>query len=316
MAVAEGTGPEERGRGDWGAGRWCRRADTRAYGLGCRLIRPVEEEQVKFCYVDESGTGDEPYAVMAGVIVDALRMHITKSEWKDLLEVLSAIVGRPVSEIHTRDFYPGNSPWRGLAGDFRARVITAVFDWLSERKHRIVYCAVDKGRFKREFETEAQAGEVQTLWRFMALHLCLAVQKHHQRLEKNKGNTVLVFDNEPTEEDAFVDLVASPPSWTDTYYARGSAQRRLDQIVDVPHFVDSRRVGLIQVADLVSYFLRRHIEIEQGGIRPRYDGEDGLVAQWAGMAMSQSIPKYETYPKRSRCECADLFYRYAPACIL
>ena len=62
---------------------------------------------MKFCYVDESGTGDEPYAVMVGIVVDALRMRSTKADWDRLLAHLQGIVGRPVEEIHTRDFYAG-----------------------------------------------------------------------------------------------------------------------------------------------------------------------------------------------------------------
>ena len=65
---------------------------------------------MKFCYVDESGTGDEPYAVMVGVVVDALRMRPTKADWDGLLIHLGCIVGRAVEEIHTRDFYAGNGP--------------------------------------------------------------------------------------------------------------------------------------------------------------------------------------------------------------
>ena len=59
---------------------------------------------MKFCYIDESGTGNEPFAVMVGIIVDAQRMHVTKSDWADLLNILSNIVNREVNEIHTRDF--------------------------------------------------------------------------------------------------------------------------------------------------------------------------------------------------------------------
>ncbi len=43
---------------------------------------------VKFCYCDESGTGDEPLAMMVGVIVDAQRMHCTKHDWESLLSSL------------------------------------------------------------------------------------------------------------------------------------------------------------------------------------------------------------------------------------
>jgi hypothetical protein len=271
---------------------------------------------MKFCYVDESGMGDEPYAVMVGLVVDALRMHVTKADWRDLLAALSTIARREVTEIHAVDFYPGNSPWRGLAGDSRASIITAVFKWLVDRKHQLVYSAVDKDHFRSTFHTEAQACDVHTLWRFMALHISLALQKHHKEMPRNKGNTVLIFDSEHREERGFIELILNPPGWTDTYYGYEAGQQRLDQIVDVPHFVDSRDVGLIQVADLISYFLRRHIEIQEGVIRPRYDGEARLVAGWAEIALSRSIPKPRMYPKRGRCECADLFWRYAPGCIV
>jgi hypothetical protein len=79
---------------------------------------------MKFCYVDESGTGDEPFAVMVGVLVDAQRMHVTKGAWQDLLRLLSEICCKEVTEFHTRDFYKGNGVWRTISGDipiFRCR---------------------------------------------------------------------------------------------------------------------------------------------------------------------------------------------------
>lgn len=267
---------------------------------------------MKFCYIDESGIGDEPYAIMSGIILDANRMHVTKSEWEELLSILSDIVGRDVREIHTRDFYPGNSPRRGLAGDVRARIITAIFGWLQLRKHKVVFTGVDKATFARGFNSERFALEIGSLWRFMALHLCLAIQKHHQSLRRNKGHTVIVFDNEEREAGEFIELVRMPPEWTDTYYSRSSRQERFDQIIDVPYFGDSRHVGLIQLADVVSFFLRRYLEIESNQIPPRYEGEEELVRSWVGKVFEQSIPKSMTFLERGRCECADLFHRYGP----
>lgn len=55
---------------------------------------------MKFAYIDESGTGNEPFAVMAGVIVDAQRMRPTKDDWSDLLIDLSDIVDREVNKFH------------------------------------------------------------------------------------------------------------------------------------------------------------------------------------------------------------------------
>ncbi len=271
---------------------------------------------MKFCYIDESGTGDEPFAVMVGVIVDAQRMRLTKNHWNELLQTLSNIVQREIPELHTRDFYAGNSPWRGIDGPQRSQIITEVFQWLADRRHHIVYSAVNKTEFHAKFSNEPFANDIGSLWRFMALHLTLAIQKNFQNARNNKGNTVLIFDNEVREAASFTQLLKSPPDWTDTYYNRGGNQMKLDQIIDVPYFVDSRDVGLIQVADMVSYFLRRYIEVQEQVIPPKYYDEEERLNNWLEVAFSRSISKTSIFLSRGRCDCADLFYRYAPQCIL
>lgn len=269
---------------------------------------------MKFCYIDESGTGNEPYAVMAGIIVDAQRMHVTKQNWSDLLDVLSEMTERQIREIHTRDFYPGNGPWRGLDGQLRAEIATAIFNWIAERHHHVVYSVVDKERYFRDFRNEPFAQDVPSLWQFMALHLSLSIQKHFQREERNKGNTILIFDRENIEEADFTALVRNPPEWTDTYYSRRGNTPRLNQIIDTPYFGDSEHVGLIQLADFVSFYLRRYVELREGG-NVRYPDEMERIEGWIELIMSRAITKSSMYPNQGRCQCADLFYRYAPACI-
>ena len=41
---------------------------------------------MNLCYCDESGTGNEAIAVMAGIVVDAGRMHLTKA-WVEIPRV-------------------------------------------------------------------------------------------------------------------------------------------------------------------------------------------------------------------------------------
>jgi hypothetical protein len=270
---------------------------------------------MKFCYVDESGTGDEPYAVMVGIIVDAQRMSLTKQHWKGLLTALSEVVQKPITEIHTRDFYAGNGPWRDIDGPQRSQIITLIFNWLRDRKHHIVYSAVDKTKYRSDFLREAYACDIPNLWCFLALHLTLSLQKQHQTENKNKGHTVLIFDNEEQSSKDFIMLSNNPPAWTHVYYGKGRKQEPLDQIIDAPYFADSKSVGLIQVADFVSYFLRRYIELKQNANPPKYQNEENKVYGWMDTAFSRSIPKSIMYPTRGRCECADLFWRYAPDCI-
>lgn len=269
---------------------------------------------MKFCYVDESGTGNEPFAVMVGVLVDAHRMKPTKSDWDGLLLNLSNISGRAIDELHTRDFYAGNTPWRNLSGQQRSDIVDAVMRWLGDRKHSIVYSTVEKARWHAQFSTDPRYADVNTVWRFLGLHLVLAIQKQNQSHRRNKGHTVLIFDNEERERARFTDLIRSPPAWSDSYYGRARRQEQLDQVVDVPYFADSRDVVLLQLADFIAFFLRRHAELEAGDVE-RYVGERAKVDAWAKAALARKVSQAAVYPQRGRCSCADLFHEYAAPCL-
>jgi hypothetical protein len=111
----------------------------------CKITeRLLVDDAVNFCYIDETGTGQEPIATMVGILVDSGRMHLTKQDWNDLLQILSDIIKHPVKELHTVDFYNGNGIWRGMDGNQRSAVITGILDWLADRKHHVVYSSVIK----------------------------------------------------------------------------------------------------------------------------------------------------------------------------
>lgn len=234
---------------------------------------------MKFCYIDESGMGEEPVVVMVAVIVDAQRMHKTKSDWDDLLSELSERLKRKVTEFHTRDFYSGNGPWRNIPGDERSAIIDAIFDWVEERKHKVVCAAVDKNKFNAVRLSNNDVASLQVPWLAAALSLISKIQREHQRETKNKGNSVLIFDREPQWEKDLTQLLYDPPPWTDAIYERKKKAPQFDQIVDVPFFADSKPVLLIQVADLLAYVIRRKIEGERGAPQ-RYPGELEKLRGW------------------------------------
>jgi hypothetical protein len=270
---------------------------------------------MKVCYCDESGIGDEPIAVMVGIIVDTQRMHITKDHWRLLLTELSALAGREISELHTRNFYAGNGIWRELNGPQRANIISRIFRWLQERKHDVVYTSVCKETYRNQFALQHIPDELNTIWRFLGFHLILAMQKCCQKEPKNKGNTIFVFDNEEREKMRFTDIILRPPDWSDAYYSRAKKQAKLDQIVDVPYFGDSKDVALIQVADVASFFLRRYAEIKEGLVPARYDDEEQRVTEWVNMFSARSIGSSMMYPKAGRSQAEDIFYRNASTSI-
>ncbi len=268
-------------------------------------------KSMKLCYCDESGTGEEPIAVMAGILVDAQRMHLTKAEWEALLEELSELAGRSITEFHTRDFYPGNGVWREIAGPKRAEILSRIFKWLAERKHHVIYASVCKEKYYDSYREHVIPSELNTVWRFLGFHIALAIQKYCQTFEKNKGHTIFVFDNEERERLRFTDVIKRPPEWSDAYYHRRKRQERLDQLVDVPYFGDSQDVALIQVADAASFFLRRYAEIKERLVEPRYADEEARIDNWIAQLVERSIGTSYIYPKTGRGKAENLFYDHA-----
>lgn len=166
---------------------------------------------MKLCYCDETGTGEEPYAVLLGVVVDASRMHVTKDNWAGFLAQLSEMVGQEFQELHTRNFYAGSGIWKKLTGQQRSEAIDFFIDWFSERKHHVVFSAVDKQQHKEMQDAGAIPEEIDTVWKAMGFHVALAIQRNFQGEAKDKGNTISVFDEEVKEETRFQKLLLTPP---------------------------------------------------------------------------------------------------------
>lgn len=267
---------------------------------------------MKFCYLDESGTGEEPYAIMAAVIVDSQRMHVTKEDWQNLLNSLSNLTKKQIYEFHTRDFYNGNGPWRGLDGKMRSDIITEILKWIRERKHKLSFNGIDKELYKKNLKTDGILKEFKSLWCMLGLHQILIIQKAFQNEEKNKGNTVFIFDNEVKEETRFGELIKNPPDWTDNYYNRGKKQGKLDQVIDVPYYGDSRDVNLLQIADLIAYLLRKYVELKEGKAIQKYENEIEKIDEWVTMILDSSLSKSSRYPNKRRDSCTEVFYKYAP----
>jgi hypothetical protein len=270
---------------------------------------------MKLCYCDETGTGEEPFAVLLGVVVDASRMHVTKDDWTSFLAQLSEMVGHEFQELHTRHFYSGSGIWKNLNGQQRSDVIDFFIDWFAERKHHVVFSAIDKKKHKSMQDAGSIPNEIDTVWKAMGFHVALAIQRNFQSEVKNKGNTIFIFDEEVKEETRFQQLLLTPPEWSDSYYGKKKKQERLCQVVDAPYFANSQNVGLLQVADFLAYFVRRYIEISEGAIPEKYKGESDKVFAWFEKIKARTIPYQSMYPKRQRCETAEMFWSFAPECI-
>ena len=145
----------------------------------------------------------------------------------------------------------------------------------------------------------------------MAFHITLAVQRFSQPEKIPKGNTLLTFDNKREEEKKFIELVKNPPSWSEEYYNKEPNLSPLDQIIDIPHFADSKDIGLLQVADFVAFFLRRYAEVKGGIGKTPYTDEASLLDGWIKKLCKCRIRNAHIYRKTKRNKAQELFYCYA-----
>lgn len=265
---------------------------------------------MKFCYLDETGTGSEPVVILVGVIVDIQRMNRTKVDWDGLFEDISSLARKPITEIHTKDLIPGNDAWRGVDAPIRVEIVDTILDWLIERKHKLTFSAIDKQKFNKASDDRKDAFKNE--WIAAAFHIALTLQKAHQGKKNNKGHTLLIFDKgkEPAE---LVEMLTNPPEWSDTFYDKSKKQAQLDQIIDVPFYADSQHIALIQIADLVCYILRRYSEIKDFGDKEKYTGELARYEAWVGKIQSLCLTTNHRYKKRGACITAQFFKDMAPS---
>lgn len=267
---------------------------------------------MKFCYLDESGKGEEPVLVLAGLIVDSHRMHKTKEGWQGFLEHVSKETKYQISELHTKDLYSGNGPWRKMAGPHRAALITAVIEWIGFRKHQVTFAAIDKAKARSFLESgDERAQTLSSAWLLAAGHCALSLQKFGQTHSKTSGHSVLIFD-QGDDAPGFSKFIHDLPSWADSYYGRKKKQDSLSHIVDVPFFVDSEHALLVQVADLIAYVLRAYCELKENRSSPKYKDESEKLEVWAKQLFHLSLKGSFRFPAKGRCSTAQLFWDLAP----
>jgi hypothetical protein len=269
---------------------------------------------MKFAFLDESGKSDKPISVVAGVVVDAYLVHALTREWDKVLAKLGqASGGRTINEFHMRNAYGGQEEWRSVSNTNRGIAIETVLEFLSDRANTIVFSATQKNKYEARVRGScALLQEMGSRWVSECFHVALSINKQYKGSKKNKGKTTLIFDEGAGYEKQLSGLLINPPSWSDSYYARGKKELPLSEIFTTSLFADSEHAPLIQLADTVAFILRRISEIRDAGEAERYAGEQCVLESW----LTKIQPRFQNaphrYKKTGRCSCADLFYDLAP----
>lgn len=239
------------------------------------------------CYVDESGhcgtkfNPNQPVEVLCGVITDVTKLFKSQREHQALLSDLG------LEELKSANAYRGRKEWQAVSPPERVALFEKVLNWASERSAKFIVAPIDSKKF---FDRKAHgcpfSAHLEYPYEAGALNVILAVQRLQKNKARNKGKTIVIFDEQSGHDESFLRTIADDLSFTDGYTGYTVPKKgppkvpRLNEIVDVPHFSKSHLTMLIQVADLAAFIVNRYLLLALFGEAEAYAGEAARLKSW------------------------------------
>jgi hypothetical protein len=271
---------------------------------------------MKVCYVDESGTAQDPVLVMVGVVADAARLHKTSRELAKFFEQIKSVFPEDLKELKGSRILYGKGGWRNVDPEKRKKIFADLSTWLGERKHDVVLSAIDNAKLTAANKTgnNVAAAVTGNAWVAAGLNIALQLQAKHQGEPSNKGNTFLFIDDNSQHFPALCDVLWSPTAWLDGYYPRAKKQEHLDQIIDTAFAVRSHHCALVQIADLLAFVFRRYFELANSLNKPEWPEEATFINQCVVSILPRLYSNAGGMKATNTCPCATWYRSVAPKC--
>lgn len=258
------------------------------------------------CYVDESGFNgkkynpEQPVQTMVGIFLNIYNYHKTDSEFKEIFDIISQHI--PIKEIKAADIYRGRKKWNSIDSTIRDKVIDYYIKWILDRNHKFIVTAIDNKTF---FDLKKQNKEHPVFkafpypWILSAFQIALVIQKLNRNKLKNKGKTLLIFDEEDVFADHLCELIHTPPDFIDEFvkFEEKKEKVRLNQIIDSAYFVKSHHSSMAQVVDILAFIYRLHLELNHYGMPEAYDGEKAKINNWISLVQNKFVKHSNIYPR-------------------
>lgn len=221
-------------------------------------------------YLDDSGSAqnaNEEYLVLAGIAVFERRVYWLSQELEAIAKIVKADDPGAV-EFHASETFRGKvPPWNGVRRDDRIQIIKDVLGVLVNDHHGTVAfaCAVNKASYPNDDPMELA---FEDLCKRFDMYLN---RKYSQSQEKARG---LIILDESAYETTLQDLAKN-------FRAIGTRWGVVNNMVDVPLFVDSKASRCIQLADHVAYSVFRRYEAQDTKyfdlVASKFDAEGGTI---------------------------------------
>ena len=194
-------------------------------------------------------------------------------EVRPILDELKDAYPGELRELKSSRLVNGIGAWRQVAADERKRLFLRLCGYPTSAATHAYTFVLDR----QEYQASQNAGNLPvwapTPWLASATALSMFIQRDHQGLSKNKGLTVLIFDDNKVELPKLSEFLIQSSQDVDSYYERPGRAEPFDQIIDTAFAIKSDHSRLVQISDACAFAIRRRAEIQIGADAEKWDGE-------------------------------------------
>lgn len=239
---------------------------------------------MKFIYVDESASpeGGDVF-VMCGLMVDAYKLRKKTADFDRMLKEFLARHPGSNTELKTSKFINGKGGWSRIPADERKDFLRKICELAVANGGKLFGIGLSLERFNAACEAGHGHPFGKNHWLAGGMFTCALVQKKMQKIQKSKGLTVVIIDDNKAEMPKLSDGLYDADAWFDGLYQLPKRRRgkqywvprqpedRFDHIINTAFALKSHHSSLVQVADAICYVYRRHLELK--ACKEAYPGE-------------------------------------------
>jgi len=164
------------------------------------------------------------------------------------------------------DMVNGKSWFAAMTRQDRQALWLAVLDVIDTHKPTLIFAIVNKQQHVAKYGANAISGETYTYM--------LMVERFNHFLGRRKAIGMIISDDQKGSEDVVRKA-------HDRYRSFGTGFSKIDHVIETPFFAPSHWSRMIQIVDVATWFINRHLRNHAKGI-PSFPGGERLTPHLDG----------------------------------
>ena len=208
-----------------------------------------------FLYVDESGKSGlhdpvQPFHVLGGLIVEESKWLAMESDLNARIDVIVPPPRPHDWELHMTEMVNGKGYFKSLRRQDRTALGEAVLDVIDAHNPTFIFTIIDKQRHVAKYGANAIPPEDYTYM--------LMIERFNYFLGRQGEIGLIVSDDQKGSEDAIRRAHAR-------YRSHGTGYARIEHVIETPFFVPSHWSRMLQIVDVATWFVNRHMRNQAKG---------------------------------------------------